>query len=91
VNGTHDAILEENPPWRYLAGRADPPPVKARRTRMPQMRLYARADYQTEILPAIIGETAADDQPALYQVGGKLRDWCDANCLRETEPASSTS
>lgn len=90
MNGTLESVLEANPQWAYLTGRADPPPVKARRTRMPQLRLYARADHQTEIIPAIVGATASDDQPPLYQVGGKLREWCDANCLRETaEPEPS--
>lgn len=83
--GTLGKVLADHPEWAYLTGEGDPPPVKAKRTRMPQRALYTRADHQTLIVPGIVGGFASEDQPALYQVGGKLRAWCDANCLRETE------
>jgi hypothetical protein len=91
MTGTLETVLADHPQWAYLDGRADPPPVKAKRTRMPPRALYTRADHQTLIVPAIVGDFAREDRPALYQVGGKLRAWCDANCLRETAPATAGS
>jgi hypothetical protein len=89
MNGTLEKVLADNPQWAYLTGEGDPPPVKARRTRAPRTALYARADHQTEIIPGVVGDTASDDRPPLYQVGGKLREWCDANCLREADAAAA--